>query len=176
MAACLADLQVAFEIRTPDRVGRGVSGQTLGIRHAVPTAPPPANQSPLPQDVPDRAGDRPSPRRVLPSEDRQQFARPPPWVAATRRDNALDYCRRHGVRMGQRRPGPLDERRDAASLIALHPFVAGLATNAGSLAQDNEGLVLLQVPGDELHTFIHGVSLIPWHAAACRSLLPMSPV
>src|SRR5881396_2990780 len=78
--------------------------------------------------------------------------------------------------MGQRRPGPLDERRDAASLIALHPFVAGLATNAGSLAQDNEGLVLLQVPGDELHTFIHGVSLIPWHAAACRSLLPMSPV
>src|SRR5881396_3168685 len=74
--------------------------------------------------------------------------------------------------MGQRRPGPLDERRDAASLIALHPFVAGLATNAGSLAQDNEGLVLLQVPGDELHTFIHGVSLIPWHAAACRRLLP----
>jgi len=36
---------------------------------------------------------------------------------------------------------------------------AASLTNAGSLA-----------------TFIHGVSLIPWHAAACRSLLPMSPV
>src|SRR5205823_363540 len=96
------------------------------IRHAVPMATTSANESPLPQDVPNGAGDRPSPRRVLPSEDRQQFARPPPWVAAPHRHNALEYCRRHGVRMGQRRPGPLDERRDAASLIALHPFVAGL--------------------------------------------------
>src|SRR5947207_4993472 len=176
MAACVADREVAFEIRTPDRVGRGVSGQTLGIRHAVPTAPPPANQSPLPQDVPDRAGDRPSPRRVLPSEDRQQFARPPPWVAATRRDNQLDRCCGHGVRMGQRRTGPIDERHDAGTLIALHPFIACLPTNAGALAQDTEGLVPLQVPGDELPTFITRVSLIPWHAAACRSLLPMSPV
>jgi hypothetical protein len=78
--------------------------------------------------------------------------------------------------MRPRRPRLVDERADTTLFIAFDPLVAGLATDAGVLTQRNEWLLVLQVPRDELHTFIHGVSLIPWHAAACRSLLPMSSV
>src|SRR3989442_14442333 len=70
----------------------------------------------------------------------------------------------------------VDERADAAVFIALDPLVARLATNARVLAQRGEWILVLQIPRDELHTFVHGISLIPWHAAACRSLLPMSSV
>src|SRR6267378_2424533 len=88
----------------------------------------------------------------------------------------VDRRRGHGVRVRPGRPRMIDERADAAFFIALDPLVARLATDARVLAQRSKWLLVLQVPRDELHTFVHGIGLIPWHAAACQSLLPMSSV
>ena len=67
-------------------------------------------------------------------------------------DNRLDDGCGHSVRVGQRRSRSIDEGRNAAGLIALYLFVAGLATEAGVLAQQDERLLVLQIAGAELYT------------------------
>ena len=63
---------------------------------------------------------------------------PPP-----RGPQALDDRRRDGVRMGQRRPRAIDEGRDPAGVIAVHPFVAGLPADPRRRAQRRERLLVL---------------------------------
>jgi hypothetical protein len=123
------------------------------------------------EGVPPSSCGGPGPGRLLTPEHREQLARAPPRMAAPRGDNHLDHRRRHRVWMGPRRAGSIGERRHAARVIARDPFVPGLPTKAGVLASLGERLLLLQVPGDRLHTFVHGaVSFHGMRAACLRSV------
>ena len=99
--------------RWPDGPGTSASRQ-MGSSKAMPTTPP-------------------RPARLAPRQDREEFARAPARMPATQSDNRLDDGGRHGVWVAPRRAGSVDERRYAALLVSLHPFVAGFATDAGVL-------------------------------------------
>src|SRR5678816_1500894 len=176
MAPCVRHGEMALEVRAPNRIRPGVLAQPLAIRRAVATTAAGTHEAALPEDVADGACHGPRPVGLAPSEDHQQFPWAPAWMTPPQGHDGVDDRRGYRVGMRPRRTRAIHEGADAALFVALDPLVTGLATDAGVLAQRREGLLVLKIPRDELHTFIHGISLMPWHATACRGLSPMSSV